>query len=753
MKKVLFLKKLLWLLCLPLLFTSCEDKMDEHYEIPDWVADNAWNVLGSGEHGNFSIFMQGAERAGFKQMLEGKAILTVMAPDDNAFRAYLSEKGYASINDMPLDEVKKVIGYHLLYYSYNKEKLVNFRPAGDVETEEEQNNFAGMYYKHRTRSSDAPTMEANAEGSSVMVYHLERFLPVFSYRFFQTKGIDARSNYNAFFPNSTWTGDDGFNVANASVKEYGIIANNGYIYNIDRVLEPLETIYTELKRQDDYSIFLNLYDSFGQYVYDETLSDSYAAAYGVDSLYRYQHGDLPSIALECSSSSVTDFTANTAMAYSIFAPTNTAIGNFFDRYWKAGGYSSLQEVDPLVLNSFLCSFIYDGSLVFPEEVGTGELESLFGSPLNINPAMLNKKIMCVNGALYGMDEIQEPSAFASVVGPLFQKRDARSFLYAMDGSGLMSSYTSDLVNYIMLVPTADQFEASGIRTVYSTQGLEEMGDDGWAEISSSAKQNIISLHSAGVPSGQKSELPEKGTKVITTRKGWNFWFVKDGEITCNAIFNRQLNPQYNGGVFFPFTKLSDASNGTAYSFDCDELFMEESADLGYNLAICADKNYEYYCFAELLRRAGIASGESLSIAAGRLVAFIPTNDAVRQALAEGRIPGATGVSFNDSGELDGADKIDKEKLANYLKSYFISDFNNVIPSYPYPGSDFRSGRYVSERAAKTEGETVPQLVYTDNGTSLSIRLEGFNECHVISKYHCFPFAYENSCFHLIDDVF
>ena len=42
---------------------------------------------------------------------------------------------------MPVDEVKKVIGYHVLYYSYNKEKLVNFRPTGNTETEEEQNSF------------------------------------------------------------------------------------------------------------------------------------------------------------------------------------------------------------------------------------------------------------------------------------------------------------------------------------------------------------------------------------------------------------------------------------------------------------------------------------------------------------------------------------------------------------------------------------------------------------------------------------
>ena len=44
MRNATFLRKMLWLLCLPLLFIACKDNMDEHYEVPDWVADNAWEV-------------------------------------------------------------------------------------------------------------------------------------------------------------------------------------------------------------------------------------------------------------------------------------------------------------------------------------------------------------------------------------------------------------------------------------------------------------------------------------------------------------------------------------------------------------------------------------------------------------------------------------------------------------------------------------------------------------------------------------
>ena len=753
MKDTTFLRKMLCLLCIPLVFAACRDNMDEHYEVPDWVADNAWEVLSSGEHGNYSIFLRGIEVADYKQMLEGKAIVTIMAPDDAAFQAYLKEKGYASIDDMPVTEVSKVIGYHILYYSYNKEKLVNFRPAGDTETEEAQDLNAGLYYKHRTRSSDAPTVETNDAGASVMVYHLERYLPVFSYRYFQTKGIDAKSSYEAFYPNSTWTGDDGFNVSNASVKEYGIIANNGYIHTVDRVIEPLETIYTELKNQDKYSVFFDLYDSFGYYVADNSLSESYAASYGVDTLYTYYHSGLPNIACEWPTTSFSNFTSLTADSYSIFAPSNTAVNDFFDRFWKVGGYTSLQEVDPLALNYFLYQFIYGGALVFPDEIGTGELESLAGSPLNINPAMLSERTMCVNGALYGMNEIQDPSTFASVIGPLFQYRNARSFLYALAGSSLYSSYISNLSKYIVLIPTAEQFDASGIRTVYSTQGLEEMGENGWSEISTSAKQEIVYLHSANIPSNQTAELPESGTKVFPTESSWNYWFVKDGEITCSSLFNQQLNPQFSGTIFSPFTKVKDGSNGSSYLFDASQLFTAENGDLAYNLAICADRNYPYYNFARLLQKADLVSNQNLMnvFGKGRFVAFIPTNDAIQQALSNNRIPGATNASFDASGELTG--DFDVAKLANYLNSYFITASQNAIPSYPYIGSDFKSGRYWSERTTETEGVLPPQLIYADNGTSLSIQLEGYNECHVVSTYYYFPFAYSGGCFHLIDDVF
>src|SRR5690606_532091 len=131
------------------------------------------------------------------------------------FSGYLSENGKSSIEDYSAEELRKLIGFHIMYYSYDKNKLVNFRPEqGDGATEDEKEFAAGLYYKHRTRSLEAPTAGTDTSGMDILIYHNEALLPVFSHRMFSTKNINAKYNYEYFYSGSNWTGDDGFNVSN-----------------------------------------------------------------------------------------------------------------------------------------------------------------------------------------------------------------------------------------------------------------------------------------------------------------------------------------------------------------------------------------------------------------------------------------------------------------------------------------------------------------------------------------------------------
>ena len=95
-----------------LALSACSD-LDEYFEEPDYIAGSVYEKLAA--DGNYTQFLKGAEMAGYVPILNGKAILTVMAPDDQAMTSYLQQNYQTQdISSLSVDEVKKLIGFHIL---------------------------------------------------------------------------------------------------------------------------------------------------------------------------------------------------------------------------------------------------------------------------------------------------------------------------------------------------------------------------------------------------------------------------------------------------------------------------------------------------------------------------------------------------------------------------------------------------------------------------------------------------------------
>lgn len=654
---------------------------------------------------------------------------------------------------MELPQLKKLIGYHLLYYSYNRDKMVNFRPEGDFVSESNKDKNAGMYYKFRTRSMNEVTKEIEpSTGKHITVYHLERFLPVFSHRFFGTKGIDPVYNYEYFYNNSKWTGDKGFNVSNASVKDYEIITDNGYIYTVDKVIEPLETIFTELKNREKYSEFFNLYDSYSNYEYDKTLSDDYGKSIGIDSLYLHKHGSfLPPIAMEWPVSSFQDIKTLSSVSYSVFAISNQAMNSFFNNFWELGEYESLYDVDPLVIEYLLNQYVYSGSIVFPEEIINKKIKNRYGVVYDFNPNEISDKAMCVNGSFYGIDHLDTPPLFASVAGPAFRNKYNAAFLYAMDGSGLLGSYLSPDIKFNMLIPNDTQMSEGGgiyLKSYQTGNVLQEETEDGWANTSSSKMQSVVNMHTVSATDG--NELKTTGYKVYSTQIPFNYWFVKDGTITNNALFNKIIEPEYIGSPFVAFSEITNNgkswTNGKVYKYDNEQLLFEEekSDGLEHALAVCNDQRYPYFAFVQLLKKANMVLGTNINgLQDGRFIVFIPTNEAIKDALSKNLIPGVKNGVISSDGTFN-ASSIDAVTLLNYLNTYFLRSTENIVSAYPYIGSTMKSATYTTANLGKLE--------YIEKSNGLSIKLTNKNEVNVISDYNYFPFAYHDGCFHLLESI-
>ena len=60
------------------LMTSCRDIADDdHYAQPSWLKGNAWQVMEA--DGNYTSMLKAVELTGYKPIVSGQSILTVMA--------------------------------------------------------------------------------------------------------------------------------------------------------------------------------------------------------------------------------------------------------------------------------------------------------------------------------------------------------------------------------------------------------------------------------------------------------------------------------------------------------------------------------------------------------------------------------------------------------------------------------------------------------------------------------------------------
>ena len=737
---------------------SCRDIADDdHYKSPDWLKGNAWQVME--DEGNHTMFLKAIELTGFKPIVSGQSVLTVMAPNDEAWQRFLQEKGYASVEDFYAKDpayLKKTVGYHLMYYAYDWQKMVNFRPnEGDGATDEQKQVAAGLYYKHRTRSADDMEQmrgKLNGVDTTVTVYHYERYLPVLSHMMFSTKGIDAKANYEYFFPKSTWTGgSNGFNVSNASVTdENAVVTDNGYLYHVNQVISPLETIYTTLKSNPNYSDFIGLYDTYAEFAEaDQETSTSIGRV-----VYTLTHGALPNIACEWPVTNFRQMSMLERVGYTILAPSNQAINHFFSNYWKPErGYRSLNDLDPLILQYFIMqSFADEEDPVFPEEIDKGLVKTAYGTPVNINTAQVDDRLFCENGVVYGMNNMSAPAIFSSVVGPAFCDTTYQCFMYALDKSELVLSLASDKSEFVTLMPSNMQFNHNEpemrLNTTTAGRNLEVYSDvDGnFANMGSGQARSIVNMHTAS----NISELSTSGIQVVETNTAFNYWFVSDGKITTSALFNEQLSPVYQGNPFVSFHEIGNDgqrwSNGRAYAYDYDKLFAEASGDgLTHRLAVGNDRNYEYYLFAQLLQKAGLVQNGGMPTLTSddtRYLVFVPTNEAIKNNISQ--IPGCSALKVADDYTLTGnVSSTNKTLLANYLRNYFVSSLMNTITSYPYPGSSCQGTFY-------TMG--TEQMVITERSGRLMVGFGADSLVAVSDKYHCLPFAFADGCMHFIDGL-
>jgi transforming growth factor-beta-induced protein len=256
-----------------LIFTSCEN---EDETMPDMGMKNVVEV--AAEAGQFNILIEAAQKAGLADILSTAQGITVFAPTDDAFAALLSDLGVSSLDDIDAATLGSILTYHVV---------------GQVA------------YSNSLSSGAVPSLNTNSPDGQP----LSLLVSV----------------------------GEGVMINNASVTSADIMASNGVIHVIDKVLLPPSVV--------DIATFSGDFSSLVSAVVKANLVETLS-------------GEGP---------------------FTVFAPTNDAFAELF----AALGISSLDEVTIEDLTAILTYHVV-GDNVLSSELSSGPVGSLSGETFEVN---------------------------------------------------------------------------------------------------------------------------------------------------------------------------------------------------------------------------------------------------------------------------------------------------------------------------------------------------------------------------------
>lgn len=677
---------------------SCESEIDKYYEVPDTVRGSAWEYLE--EQGNYKLFLQAAQISGYEYMLVGKGLCTVFAPNDDAFSGWMQKKGYVSMEDVPMEELKVLVAYHLVQDVFSVKDLTSFSvDLHAIDPEEGE----GECYRFKTFAK--PGVESVYDPfvkKQRLMYHYEYYLPVVSARLLKNRnGNDPEGGYKCFFPDVNWQGtdDDRLYIQDATVTEGGITTSFGYIHKIDKVLEPLPTIYESLRENPQYSLFVSLWDRFANMVYNSSLSNQYAAA--GDSLYVFyfnanptgsqSNNLMPSIAHEWTGlSNDIGYDDYMRYAYNIFAPRNEVLQQYLDE--KFPGYA-IEDIPLIPLYYILQAYARNKQeLILPQQIDEG-LEGENGEEWGVTTSDVEYYEMCCNGVIYGIKQALKPVVLEGITAPLMLDKEF-SYLSAMFNkadevkSTLSIGDDAELYTLFVVVDTvlknAGYMLDEGNANITKDESFEQLVDGKSSSVSTERLQQMCRSQIV------YGEVETRKNGFYKTKEDLTYLYTLEDDDAIFTMAGNRLMPR----------KTWHTVNGNVIQLD--QLL---SNSVGGRVASLLIDGVDYSTFRDLLMQTGLLKQDENGVMRftfadedEHLIAFVPTNDA----LAGAEIP------------------VDNDELSDWLLYYFVSVERNRLGDYVLPGFDETKTVEYSTFRLKDEKKDTYYALYIRNGRPVQV---------------------------------
>lgn len=444
-----------YLLLLSILFgllVGC-DELPEHekFKRPDWLPGKLFTTVSAQE--NLTMFTECLRLTGLDTIIDVSGSWSVFAPTDEAMKLYLSENSYASISAIPLYELEKITKFHIIQFPWSIEQLKSLGVNGWKAVDDGSSN--PYAYKRETMLKYSPEkywikkgnkketilIDSTKSGRYKKVFVQSRkYVPIF-YDTYMTKNGITPQDYKFYFDRAFEPGNVYY--AGAKILKSDVLAENGFVHIIDRVVTPMLNAKELLEKEvpsETYKLFLEMvywyYPNFEPNLI-ATFNQPEAKLGGiVDTLWDLNYAAL---AFDLHKERFDNINQTLIRHNGLIAPTDGTFRKFIDEILtiKSGfphwpDYKSLPNdvVDLIVAQNFMSSPIYPSK---------SQYQKIFklASRYHQSEANIIRKNFGSNCTFIGIDSYIPDRVFTSVTGPVFCRPGFSIFRRAMVYSGVL----------------------------------------------------------------------------------------------------------------------------------------------------------------------------------------------------------------------------------------------------------------------------------------------------------------------------
>lgn len=464
-------KPIILLSLLLMFFSSCrDDSFVDKFKRPDWLAGKVYTQLKTIPE--LTTFARCIELTGYDKILDVSGTYTVFAPSNDAFARFFQQHAtYKKVEDIPMAELNNLVKYHIVQNPWSKSQLRSLDVNGWIDTLNIENNKPRGFKRETLLLEKDVKYGVKSENKFLSIVDTlaspwdrkaatdsRKYVPIFFKEYFDIYDLNS-SDYEFYFQRP-FEGANDIYYAGAKIIGNELFAENGFVYVIDRVVQPLDNAYEILNKtgNNSYSIYLDLLNAFPEFVYNETKTfDQPGAEQGlkVDSLFDLSYPELTfNINRERTKAPVgtVGLPSNVTIRFhhGLMAPTNAAFQQFINEYISgSANWGSLKEtprhIKRIIAKTYMCA-----NPIYQTNIENGFLNGE-ADKVKLEKSTIVQKQFGSNCSFIGLNKAVVPRAFLSVTGPVYQQRGYSTAMYAIESAGLLPALKRENEHYLFFI--------------------------------------------------------------------------------------------------------------------------------------------------------------------------------------------------------------------------------------------------------------------------------------------------------------